>query len=379
MSRSGRELRSMLARDGALRLWLEETSVPEPAADEVVVRVEAAPINPADIMVLLASANPSSLRRGGTVAAPMLEGIVVDVPPALAGRLDIPVPAGTEGAGTVVAAGAASARLIGRKVAFRSTLGTYAEYRVERAADCLVLPDGIPARAAASAFINPLTALGMVETMRREGHGALVHTAAASSVGQMLNRVCLADAIPLVNIVRSDAQSRLLLDAGARYVLDSSDARFGERLVAALDETGATLAFDAVGGGTLASTLLESMERVATAKMGAFGRYGSPVHKQLYCYGVLDAGPKIIDGNLGMAWGLGGWLMTWFYRRLPAGDVERLRARVARELTTTFRTLYAEEIGLADLLVPEIVRAFSRRATGQKFLVVPHGAAAAGP
>jgi NADPH:quinone reductase len=238
--------------------------------------------------------------------------------------------------------------------------------------DCLVLPEGASPRDGASAFINPLTVLGMVETMRREGHKALVHTAAASNVGQMLNRVCLADSIPLVNIVRSQTQANLLRKMGARHVLDSTSPDFRPALIGALAETGATLAFDAIGGGTMAATILAAMEEVANAGSTTYSRYGSPVHKQVYIYGVLNPGPKIIEGNLGTAWGIGGWLMTWFYQRIAPDAAKRLRDRVAAELTTTFASHYTAEISLTEALSPEVIAAYSRLATGEKYLIVPN-------
>jgi NADPH2:quinone reductase len=227
------------------------------------------------------------------------------------------------------------------------------------------------ARQGAAAFINPLTALGMTETMRREGHGALVHTAAASNLGQMLNRLCLRDGIPLVNIVRSATQKALLGDQGARYVLDSSTPAFAAKLVDALAETGATLAFDAIGGGRTASDILVAMEQVASRSLTTYSRYGSPVRKQVYVYGMLDPGPKVIEGPVGMSWNVGGWLMTWFYQALDPADVARLRDRVVAELGTTFASNYTAEIGLAEALSPEVIRAYARRATGEKYLIVP--------
>ena len=250
-------------------------------------------------------------------------------------------------------------------------MGSYAQYRVVRAADCLPLPEGVSARDGAAAFINPLTALGMVETMRREGHRALVHTAAASNLGQMLQKLCIADGIPLVNIVRSSAQVVLLRGLGAAHVLDSSADGFREALVDALAATGATLAFDAIGGGSTASTILAAMEAVASRTSSTYSRYGSPTHKQVYIYGVLDPGPKVLDGQFGMAWGVGGWLMTWFYDRIGSDNAQRLRERATAELTTTFASRYTAEIGLAEALSPDVIRAYRRAATGQKFLILP--------
>jgi len=247
----------------------------------------------------------------------------------------------------------------------------YAQYRVLKAADCLVLPEGTAPRAGAAAFVNPLTALGMVETMRREGHSALVHTAAASNLGQMLVRICRADGIPLVNVVRSAEQASLLRGMGAKYVLDSTGAGFKGELTEALAESGATLAFDAIGGGTMAGTIMAGMEAALSRKLASYSRYGSPVHKQVYIYGALDPGPRIIAGNVGMAWGVGGWLVTWFLQRIGPEAAGRLRARVAAELTTIFAAHYTAEISLAEALRPEVIAAYGRRATGEKYLVNP--------
>jgi NADPH2:quinone reductase len=368
-----RELRSLITSRGELELSLEDVAVPEPAADEVVVRVEAAPLNPSDIILLLGPADLNTLRASSREGRTVTTAVVPDVRrPSLAARLDLALPVGNEGAGTVVQAGAEAKALLGRTVAIRTFAGTYAEYRHAPARACLVLPEGVSAREGAAAFVNPLTALGMTETMRREGHDALVHTAAASSLGQMLNRLCLIDGIKLVNIVRNRSQIELLRGLGATHVLDSSDPTFRNALTAALEETGATLAFDAIGGGTMAATILAAMEEVAKRRLRAYSRYGSPVHKQVYIYGALDPGPRIIEGDLGMAWGVGGWLMTWFYERIGSADAGKLRARAAAALTTIFATRYAHEIGLVEALAPETVRAYARRATGEKYLITPH-------
>ncbi len=369
---TGLALRSRITAGGKLELWLEEETTPEPAADEVVLRVEAAPINPSDFGLLLGPADASTLQFGGTAERPVVTGTV---PPArlagVAGRLDAAMPVGNEGAGTVVAAGADARALAGRVVAALGG-GMYAQYRVLKAADCLVLPEGTPARAGASAFVNPLTALGMVETMRREGHTALVHTAAASNLGQMLNRICLADGIPLVNIVRNAQQAGVLRGIGAKYVLDSTSPNFAADLTEALAETGATLAFDAIGGGTMAGTILAAMEAAQSRKLASYSRYGSSVQKQVYIYGSLDPGPKVIAGNFGMAWGVGGWLVTSFLRNVGREGAARLRARVVSELTTTFASHYTAEISLAEALSRDAIAAYSRRATGEKYLINPN-------
>jgi NADPH2:quinone reductase len=366
------EMRSRISIDGGLRLSFEQTMVSEPAADELIVRIEAAPLNPSDALLLLGPVDHGSLHASGSGLDAVVEGTVPRAAlPGILGRLDKSMPAGSEGAGTVVTAGRDVEDLIGRIVALRASTGSYSEYQRVKASECLVLPEGLSARDGAAAFINPLTALGMTETMRREGHSALVHTAAASNLGQMLNRLCIADGIPLVNIVRSAAQVAILRDQGARHVLDSTDPNFDSELVEALAETGATLAFDAIGGGKMASDILVAMESVASRSLTTYSRYGSPVHNQVYMYGVLNPGPRIIEGPIGTAWSVGGWLMTWFYEKLDPADVARLRQRVGANLKTIFASSYTAEIGLAEALSLEVIRAYSKRATGEKYLVVP--------
>jgi NADPH:quinone reductase-like Zn-dependent oxidoreductase len=367
------EIRSRISREGELKLWLEEVPLPRPRPNELVVRVEAAPLNPSDQILMFGSVDMTSLRASGTVNRPIIEG---RVPPerlaVMSGRLDRALSVGNEGAGTVIAAGSEVTSLIGRAVAIRATTGSYAKHQIVEAADCLVLPEGLSARDGAAAFINPLTALGMMETLRREGHSALIHTAAASNLGQMLVRLCRKDGVPLVNIVRSAEQVTLLRELGAEYVVDSSAPDFMNALVVAIESTGATLAFDAIGGGTMASTLLSAMEAVQIRKLATYSRYGSPVHKQIYIYGVLDPRPKVLDGQFGTAWSVGGWLMSWFYNKIGTADAARLRRRVADELRTTFASRFTAELSLQEALSPQAILAYSRRATGAKYLITPH-------
>jgi NADPH:quinone reductase-like Zn-dependent oxidoreductase len=291
---------------------------------------------------------------------------------AVAARLDESMPVGNEGAGTVVAAGPdpAAQALVGKTVALLGG-AMYAQYRTAKAADVLPLPAGASAADGASCFVNPLTALGMVETMRREGHTALVHTAAASNLGQMLNRICLADGIGLVNVVRSEEQAKLLRDAGAKHVVDSSAPDFMKDLVAAITETKATIAFDAIGGGKLASQLLTAMEAAAVARMTTYSRYGSDTFKQVYIYGGLDIGPTELTRSFGFSWALGGWLLTPFLQKIGRDEANRLRQRVASELKTIFASHYTGEISLRDVLKPEVIKAYTRRATGEKYLINP--------
>jgi NADPH2:quinone reductase len=372
---SGLELRSKITSGGKLELSLEEVVVPEPAADEVVVRVEASPINPSDLGMLLGPADASTFTAGGTAQRPNATAAVPQPRLAsVAGRLDQAMLVGNEGAGVVVEAGPEARAWLGRRVATR-TFGMYAQYRVAKMADCLLLPPEATSRQGASAFINPLTALGMVETLRREGHSALVHTAAASSLGHMLNRLCHADNIPLVNIVRSAEQVAILRGIGAKYVLDSTSPTFAAELTEAVAETNATLAFDAIGGGTLVGTILTCMERAAGRKATSYNRYGSTTHKQVYIYGGLDLRPTELSRNFGMAWGVGGWLVTWFLQKIGSRDTQRLRERVAAELMTTFATHYTAEISLLEALAPAVIAAYNKRATGEKYLITPNAVA----
>jgi NADPH2:quinone reductase len=347
--------------------------MPQPQPHEVLVRVEAAPINPSDLGLLLATADLETLKTTGTADNPV---VTADIPPqtlrGLAGRSGQSMPVGNEGAGVVVAAGSSddAQALLGRTVAIIGG-GTYAEYRSVPAMLCLALPDGTEPAQGASCFVNPLTALGMVETMKMENHTGLVHTAAASNLGQMLQRICLADGVPLVNIVRKTEQEDILRGLGATYVCNSSSPSFMEDLTSALVETGATLAFDAIGGGRQVGQILACMEAAAIAKATEYSRYGSTVHKQVYIYGGLDRGPTEFNRNFGMAWGIGGWLLTPFLGKLGLEGMLRLRARVVAELTTTFASHYTDEASLAGALDLDAIRTYARQATGQKFLIRP--------
>jgi NADPH2:quinone reductase len=299
--------------------------------------------------------------------------IAPDVLRALGARLGHSLPVGNEGAGVVVGAGSSPAAqaLIGKTV---SIIGgaTYSQYRTLPVGAVQVLPEGTTPADGASWFVNPLTALGMIETMRNEGHSALVHTAAASNLGQMLQKVCLKDGVSLVNIVRKPEQAQILRSIGAKYVIDSSQSGFMETLIEALAETSATIAFDAIGGGKLAGQILTAMEVAASRKAGAYSRYGSTVHKQLYIYGGLDRSPTVLNRGFGMAWGLGGWLLTPFLQKVGAETAQRLRQRVANELKTTFASHYAGTISLQEALKPDVINAYGKQATGEKYLVAPH-------
>ena len=365
------ELRSLITPEGELRLSLEEVPVAAPGPDEVVVRIEATPINPSDLATLLGPADMTTLSVDVSAGRPV---VTAKIPPQLvaftAPRAGKSLPVGNEGAGVVVEAGTNAQHLIGKVVGVVGG-AMYTRYRRLRAAEVLVFPDGITPKQGASAFVNPMTALSMLSTMRLEGHKALVHTAAASNLGQMLNKLCLADGVELVNIVRSAEQAAILRAIGARYIVNSTASDFREQLVAAVGATGATLAFDAIGGGGLAGQILAAMEAAIVAKAPPTGPYGSPVHKQVYVYGRLDLAPTTVAANVGMAWGLGGWLVSQHLARIGAEAAQKLRERVAREITTIFASTYTREISLAEALDPAIIRAYQRKATGEKYLLVP--------
>ncbi|MCK9992713.1 MAG: hypothetical protein Dbin4_01233 [Alphaproteobacteria bacterium] len=371
---TGLQLQSTVKKSGQVEISLARVAVPEPEADQILVRIEASPINPSDLGMLFGPADLNTLRVSGTAENPV---VTADIAPsqmrALAARVDVPMQAGNEGAGLVVKAGASpeAQAMLGRRV---SLVGgaMYAQYRARRAADCMVLPEGTSSAEGASWFVNPLTALGMVETMRLEGHTALAHTAAASNLGQMLVKICREDGVKLVNVVRSPAQAEILRTAGASYICDSSSATFLDDLTNMLAETGATIAFDAIGGGKLAGQLLSAMEIAANRSSKEFNRYGSTTHKQLYIYGALDSGPTLLTRSFGMAWGLGGWLLTPFLQKIGPAGTQKLRQRVIAGLKTTFASHYTRQVSLAEMLQAEAIQAYSRRATGEKFLVLPN-------
>ncbi len=371
---TGLQLRSLVRKSGELELSLAQVATPDPAADQVVVRVEASPINPSDLGLLLGAADMTTAQQSGTAAHPVVTATVPQaLMRAMAGRLDQSMPVGNEGAGVVVAAGSAPAAqaLLGKTVAMIGG-AMYAQYRVLKAADCLVLPTGTTPAEGASCFVNPLTALSMVETMRREGHSALVHTAAASNLGQMLNKICLADAVALVNIVRNPEQEQLLRKIGAKHVCNSAAPEFMADLTRALVETGATIAFDAIGGGRLAGQILACMETAANQTAKVYSRYGSSVHKQVYIYGILDTRPTELVRSFGMAWGVGGYLLTPFLQKIGAPAAQKLRERVAAELKTTFASHYTRVVSLPEALGLAAIAAYNKRATGEKFLINPN-------
>jgi NADPH:quinone reductase len=370
---TSRQLQSLVTADGTLRLSLATVELGLLGTNDVMVQVHATPLNPSDLGLLFAGADMTKATTSGSG-----DDVVVSVPlsdaalAAAGARVGVPSPVGNEGAGVVIAAGDTpeAQALLGRTVA---VLGgaMYGDVRRLHHSQCLNLPDGTPAAAAASCFVNPLTALGMVETMRAEGHSALVHTAAASNLGQMLVKLCANESIELVNIVRKPEQADGLRTIGAKHIVDSSQPTFVADLVTALTDTGATLAFDATGGGPLAGQILGAMEAAAVAKMDGFSRYGSTTHKQVYIYGGLDRRPTELVRNFGMAWGLGGWLLTPLMMKLGATRMGELRAKVAAEITTTFASTYTKTVSLAGALDLAEIAVYGRQATGEKYLINP--------
>ncbi len=369
----GLELRSLILASGELQISLLDVPLKTPLEDEVVVRIDASPINPSDIGLLFGSADMSTANLVGSGAQTVLTAKVPDGAMAgMMGRLNQSMPVGNEGSGKVVSAGSSgkAQALVGKTVA---VLGgaMYSQYRTLNLSQCLVLPSGTKAEQGASCFVNPLTALGMVETMRIEGHKALVHTAAASNLGQMLLKICIKDGISLVNIVRKPEQVELLKSLGAKYVCDTSSTTFMDDLTKALIETGATLAFDATGGGHLSGQILTCMEASLSRDRKVYSRYGSSTHKQVYLYGGLDTRPTQFQRSFGMSWGIGGWLLFLFIQKIGSQKLEAMKLRVASELTTTFASHYAAEIGLSEVLKPEMVSKYGIRATSAKYWINP--------
>src|SRR2546428_7019500 len=267
-TRTGLQLRSTVKKEGILELSLASVATPEPKPEEVIVRIDASPINPSDQGLLFGGADMSTAKASGTADNPAVTASISPaVMKAMAGRLEQSLPVGNEGAGVVVQAGASPAAqaLMGKTVAILGG-AMYSQYRCIKAVQCLVLPPGTTPAEGASCFVNPLTPLGMVATMRAEGHKALVHTAAASNLGQMLNRICIKDSVGLVNIVRKPEHVDVLKKIGATYVCSSDSPTFMDDLTEGLVATGATVAFDAIGGGRLAGRRTSS---TATAPIHA--------------------------------------------------------------------------------------------------------------
>lgn len=359
--------------EGVLELYLADLPMPTPKEHEVVVKVQATPINPSDLGLMVGAADVGSARaieRNG------LPGVAMNVPEAgmrfMASRVGQAMPIGNEGCGVVVAAGASEAAqaLMGKTVAL---IGgeIYAQYRCLAAMACMPLPDGTAPEDGASCFVNPLTSLGFVETMKMEGYKGIVHAAAASNLGQMLVKICKADGIPLVNIVRSQAQVDLLKGIGAEIVLDSTSEDFAEQLTQAIYETEAFIGFDPIGGGKISGQMLAAMEAAAVRRMTSYSRYGSDQMKQVYIYGALDVGPTILNRSFGLTWGLSGWLLTPFMAKAGAEIVGRMRARVAAELTTTFKSHYSHQVSLEQAVDVATLQAYNAKRTGEKYLIRP--------
>jgi len=368
------ELRSTIKSGGSLEIMLAQVPVPEPKDDEIVVRIEATPVNPSDLGLLFGAADMTTAQYSGLGDDAVVTAAVPDsLMKSMAGRLDQDLAVGNEAAGVVITAGASqmAQALMGKTV---SIIGgsMYSQFRCVKVRQCLEMPDGVTPSQAASWFVNPMTAQGMVETMRMEDHAALVHTAAASNLGQMLNKICLADGVDLVNIVRKPEQVALLQGLGAKHVCDTSSANFMDALTDALAETGATIAFDAIGGGRLAGQILTCMEAAANRNAAEYSRYGSTTYKQVYIYGGLDRGPTEFNRGFGMMWGVGGWLLTPFLQKAGGEVINRLRQRVAAEINTTFASHYTQVVSLPEMLTAEAIGVYGKQATGEKYLINPH-------
>lgn len=367
------QLRSTVTSSGQLKLELAQIEVPAPTSNEVLVRVEASPINPSDLGLLFGMADMSTAKASGTSDAPMITAdIAPNILKALTARLDQALPVGNEGGGVVVAAGDSelAQSMLGKTVGILGG-AMYTQFRCVDAEQCLAMHEGTTSAEAASCFVNPLTALGMVETMKAEGHTALVHTAAASNLGQMLNKICIADGVQLVNIVRKQEQVDLLTAMGAQHVCNTSDDDFMQELTDALVETGATIAFDATGGGPLTGQILTAMERAALTTTKEYSGYGSTTYKQVYIYGGLDRRPTEFNRAFGTAWGIGGWLLPPFLQKIGVEAAEALRQRVANEIKTTFASAYTAEVSLSEALTLEAITVYGKQATGEKYLINP--------
>jgi len=368
-----KQIRSEVTKEGKLLIYVESTGMPEPKEDEVLIRIEASPINPSDLGLLIGPADVSSMSVSGEGENAV---VTMDIPEGLLRmletRLDQSLPVGNEGGGVVVKAGSKDLEdLVGKTVGVAGG-SMYSQYRCVNAASCFVMREGVTSAESASCFVNPLTALGMVETMRLENHSALVHTAAASNLGQMLIKICLDEDVPLVNIVRKEEHVEKLNSLGAKFVCNSSKETFMQDLVSALVETGATIGFDATGGGKLSGQILTAMEVAANQTATEYNRYGSNTFKQVYIYGGLDRSPTTLNRAFGFSWGLGGWLLTPFIGRVGPERFEELKQKVADEIKTTFASHYTKEISLEEVLQPENINVYSKQATGEKYLVNPN-------
>ncbi len=374
-NKHSKEIRSTVTSDGNVEISIAKVDIPTPADDEVLIEIYAAPINPSDLALLTTfGGDVSNIKVSGsgdnTVASMSVHPAVMR---SMKSRVGQSMPVGNEGAGVVVDAGINAKSLIGKTVGLAGG-AMYSQYKCAPAVNCLVMDDGIAPSEAASSFVNPMTALSFVETMKMENHSAIVHTAAASNLGQMLVKVCKSENIPLVNIVRKEEQVDILKNIGAKYICNTNESDFMESLVGALTETGATLGFDATGGGNngeLAGQILAAMEVAANNASGEYSRYGSETYKQVYIYGGLDPSPTILKRSYGMSWGLGGWLLTPMLGKIGMEKFQEMRARISKEIKTTFASEYSQEISFEEMLQPEIINSYVKQKTGSKFLVNP--------
>lgn len=370
MTTTGKQIFTTLESDGTLTIELAESQFPEPKGNQVLVKMEAAPINPSDLALLTGPADLENAEYSpGKIVAKMPEPFNSGAK----GRHGQRLPVGNEGAGEVIATGDGdmAKALLGKRVA--CVPGTaFSEYAIADATMCLPLGD-ISARDGASAFVNPMTALGFVETAKMEGAKSILHTAAASNLGQMLVRICQEDDMPLVNIVRREEQVRLLQDMGAEHIVNSGADDFMRQLRESIDETDAFFGFDPIGGGQMVDHCFKAMEQVAVSKMTEFSRYGSNQAKKMHIYGRLDLGPTILTPSYGFGFTLTGWLLTPFLQSAGMETVMRMRQRVLDNLTTTFKSSYTKEVTLEGMLEKDAVLQYRQMRTGEKYLVTPHG------
>ena len=373
---TSKEMRSKVTKEGYMEISIIETQIPKPKGNEVLIKIEAAPINPSDLGRLLSYAadlseiNTMEGNPPTQIKIKLKEKLMSPLKP----RLDQSLSLGNEGAGVVVDAGSEAKEMIGKTVGLAGG-GMYCQYRCMPANNCLLMDDQTSPEEAASSFVNPMTALGFIETMKLEGHEALVHTAASSNLGQMLIKICKTDSVPLINIVRNSSQIELLKNVGANFVCSTSDKSFEEHLFTSIKETGATLAFDATGGGNegkLAGQILSAMERAILSSSKEYKIYGSDTHKQVYIYGGLDRSPTILNRSYGMSWSIGGWLLMPMINKFGMEKFQKMRERVAREIKTTFASKYHKHISLEQALQPDIIRAYAAQSTGKKYLITPH-------